>query len=497
MQNSMQNSIAGIGQPMTFLYSGDWDVDTSGGKSTLHWLLRDSRQADFVIHNGDMAYDLDGWDGRHGDHFLRTIEPMTSSLPWIPNLGDHERDKHWTRNGIPLDEFIYDGYLNRFAPGLQPLSASSASGSPRYYSFNRGKVHFVLIDSDLWFHPPNYGLGDGQWNWLKKDLASVDLEKTPWKILMMHRSMYCSTHPSSPECHIESVRLRDGILLWPRYTFLLLQLLFLSLHVWVISDTTIFLINKLQNTFESGTTHAARFGTEVGEKMEPSIASQKSDSQSSVGEESPLLVNKEDEPLKSDRVSKALFDQGRLRLIIVFTLGVLGIFIWSVAYCMYPGFLPSMFLWSMQLGAVTSPHWQLERILNEHGVDLVLSGHTHVFERSWPTDAGVPQQDHFFEPVAPVYVVSGAATGGTTEAGEYVGAPPVWSVYRDTDKHRFSYGHVVVNSTHLTYEQRISGKCPLGIDQCKDLKYFPHVVHPGDSSRILDTFTIEKNTDKF
>ena len=48
-------------------------------------------------------------------------------------------------------------------------------------------VHFVMMSTEHDFRP-----GSRQYQWLEKDLKSVDRSKTPWVIVGGHRAMYTS-----------------------------------------------------------------------------------------------------------------------------------------------------------------------------------------------------------------------------------------------------------------------------------------------------------------
>lgn len=119
----------------------------------------------------------------------------------------------------------YTAYSNRFRmPG-----AESGGVSNFWYSFDYGLAHFIAIDGETDFaYSPEwpfirdakagetlpqenetfitdagpFGKIDGnswkdntayeQYQWLEKDLASIDRTKTPWVIAMSHRPMYSS-----------------------------------------------------------------------------------------------------------------------------------------------------------------------------------------------------------------------------------------------------------------------------------------------------------------
>ena len=62
---------------------------------------------------------------------------------------------------------------------------------------------------------------------------------------------------------------------------------------------------------------------------------------------------------------------------------IAGVILRSIAFT-EPGewFIPFL-LWNLRVGALWSD-WDLEKVLNQYQVDLVLSGHTHIYERTHP-----------------------------------------------------------------------------------------------------------------
>lgn len=118
-----------------------------------------------------------------------------------------------------------------------------------WYSFDYGLAHFVSINTETDYalspewpfardlkagetHPTesetyvtdsgpfgkvgNYSDNKAyeQYNWLVKDLASVDRHKTPWVIVMGHRPMYSSevsSYQKNLRNAFESVMLQNGV----------------------------------------------------------------------------------------------------------------------------------------------------------------------------------------------------------------------------------------------------------------------------------------------
>eukprot|EP00019_Armaparvus_languidus_P004067 CAMPEP_0168602518 /NCGR_PEP_ID=MMETSP0420-20121227/14150_1 /TAXON_ID=498008 /ORGANISM="Pessonella sp." /LENGTH=468 /DNA_ID=CAMNT_0008641261 /DNA_START=167 /DNA_END=1573 /DNA_ORIENTATION=- len=147
------------------------------------------RSIDFILHDGDTSY-ADGvqfiWD-----QYYRKVQPYTTRLPVFIVPGNHEI----------ADDFA--AYKHRhFMP-----SQSSKSGTNMYWSANVDNVHIVGVSSesefDTAFQSPH------QLAWLEQDLKSVDRQKTPWIILMLHRPLYCSSG-SPQDCKMFAGLLRSN-----------------------------------------------------------------------------------------------------------------------------------------------------------------------------------------------------------------------------------------------------------------------------------------------
>jgi len=81
----------------------------------------------------------------------------------------------------------------------------------------------------------------------------------------------------------------------------------------------------------------------------------------------------------------------------------------------------------------------MEALLYQHGVDLVVAGHVHAYERSVPTFRGRP------DPCGPVFVNVG--DGGNREGLDFdYYQRPEWSAYREP-----SYGHGVLDLLNATH----------------------------------------------
>jgi hypothetical protein len=97
-----------------------------------------------------------------------------TGIPFFQVPGNHDVD-----NTALTDETSVETFTRLFGPGN--------------YSFNRGEVHYVVLDDVLWIDNGYIGyLSQAQLDWLKADLSFVEKGKTV--ILFMHIPPYCTQH---------------------------------------------------------------------------------------------------------------------------------------------------------------------------------------------------------------------------------------------------------------------------------------------------------------
>ncbi len=144
-----------------------------------------SRIRQAVFHGGDISYAnglLSGWD-----FFLQQLVPITSAVPYLTVMGNHEMD--WP--GIPGE--IYPGLQDSagecgvLSMKLLPMPAPAQLYSP-WWSYDIGLVHIVGMETEQ-----NFSRGSAQYAWLEADLASVNRSITPWVVLGGHRPMYVNS----------------------------------------------------------------------------------------------------------------------------------------------------------------------------------------------------------------------------------------------------------------------------------------------------------------
>ncbi|KAK6933880.1 Purple acid phosphatase, N-terminal [Dillenia turbinata] len=141
---------------------------------------------DSIFHIGDISYAtgfLVEWD-----YFLHLITPIASKVSYMTAIGNHERDYldsgsvYVTPDSGGECGVAYETYFPMPTP---------AKDKP-WYSIEQGSVHFTIISTEH-----DWSENSEQYEWMSKDMASVDRSKTPWLIFVGHRPMYSSSSPTS------------------------------------------------------------------------------------------------------------------------------------------------------------------------------------------------------------------------------------------------------------------------------------------------------------
>jgi len=119
------------------LIFGDWGIGPVGtDTSNLLYAHSKMRAFDAIIHIGDMGYDLDSFNGKVGDEFGRIKEPVAANYPYMTIPGNHE------------DHHNFTAYKTRYN---MPINEANNATST-FFSFNLGLAHYVMIDTELYFH---------------------------------------------------------------------------------------------------------------------------------------------------------------------------------------------------------------------------------------------------------------------------------------------------------------------------------------------------------
>jgi len=153
-----------------FVVVGDCGSRDSVQRDVAASVLRSD--ADLVLIPGDAIYDR-GAEAELNPAYFLPYRTLIDRIPFYLALGNHDV---MTENGRPLIESVH-------------LPRNNADGSERFYSFDRGAVHFVALDSNQ-----DLASGSVQGDWLVADLASSARE---WVVIFLHHPPYSSSRHGS------------------------------------------------------------------------------------------------------------------------------------------------------------------------------------------------------------------------------------------------------------------------------------------------------------
>ncbi|KAF1319985.1 Calcineurin-like phosphoesterase, partial [Globisporangium splendens] len=158
-------------------------------------------------------------EGSVWDKFFHVIEPYATRTPYMISVGNHEYvytsggDNDPSGGAEPSKNSFHPSWGNYGSdsngecsvPMYRRFHAPATGNSIYWYSFNYGGVHVVQISTEH-----NWTRGSEQYEWLKKDLESVDRGATPWVVLTAHRMMY-STQLGMESDMIVAKHFRDEV----------------------------------------------------------------------------------------------------------------------------------------------------------------------------------------------------------------------------------------------------------------------------------------------
>lgn len=132
--------------------------------------------ADFFIHLGDIAYNMEESYGLVGDMYLSNMEPASSVIPYMTVAGNHEQYDNFTN------------YYNRFTMPDRNTSHNL------WYSLDKPPVKFININSESFYYSFQVPTIKNMINYINSTLKGVNRSKFPWVIVSAHRPMYCSSN---------------------------------------------------------------------------------------------------------------------------------------------------------------------------------------------------------------------------------------------------------------------------------------------------------------
>lgn len=182
--------------------TGDFGAGTAGQLAVRNSYLNyvGTSPANFWIWLGDNAYGA-GQPAEYTNYVFNIYPEILKNLPVFPSIGNHDYANVNYQSGTALGtDFEY------FKAFTMPTSAELggvASGTEKYYSYNFGNVHFVVLDSFGAFN----NSGSAMYNWLQSDLQA---NTQKWTVCYFHHPPYTKgTHNSDTE--IESINIRQNL----------------------------------------------------------------------------------------------------------------------------------------------------------------------------------------------------------------------------------------------------------------------------------------------
>ena len=167
-----------------------------------------------TFHIGDMAYDLNNDEGRRGDVFMNSIEPVSAYLPYMTCLGNHEKNHDYFQythrfNNMPANAPNFSDFMKLTSSGEEWTMAGDFPREYKdlqnnwFYSYEINNTHFVMLNVEAYVNHEGKKyepVVQAQYEWLERDLASVDRSKIDFIIIMGHKGFYCSTVKGGSVC---------------------------------------------------------------------------------------------------------------------------------------------------------------------------------------------------------------------------------------------------------------------------------------------------------
>ena len=149
------------------------DYDVWGGVAKM--AFEKNPDADFFVNVGDIVDN--GEDKNQWQAWMEKVSEQMKKIPFVPVMGNHETYSRDWQVRFPV------AYINYFAVPENNVEDFSR----RFYSFDFGTAHFVVLDSQ-WdelekFQPD---LIETQKNWLREDLKKTSKK---WKVAFIHKDV--------------------------------------------------------------------------------------------------------------------------------------------------------------------------------------------------------------------------------------------------------------------------------------------------------------------
>ncbi|MBL9175943.1 MAG: metallophosphoesterase [Verrucomicrobiales bacterium] len=169
---------AGTVQPLRFWVLGDAGTGSSGQLSVRNAFYQQSanRYTDLILLLGDNAYN-NGTDAEYQAKLFDVYGSIFRSTASFSVIGNH--DTAQLADPVPSTT----PYFQIFNPPMAGEGGGVPSGTPRYYSFDYGNIHFVCLDSMT----SDRTTTSPMLTWLRQDLEQNSAD---WLIALFHHPPY-------------------------------------------------------------------------------------------------------------------------------------------------------------------------------------------------------------------------------------------------------------------------------------------------------------------
>lgn len=193
--------------PIRFWVTGDQgkagEIQSAVRDAMLSWSKRNPRLSDvnarkdvesvsnpdFWLTTGDNAY-RSGTNQQFQDNFFTPYSSILKQTPVWPAYGNHDA-RRWA-------------FFNIFSLPTKAEAGGIASATEKYYSFDYGALHVVMLDS----HSSRIQKNSRMLRWLQKDLAATSQK---WLVAVFHHPPYSkgthnSDNPADSLTRMQNVR---------------------------------------------------------------------------------------------------------------------------------------------------------------------------------------------------------------------------------------------------------------------------------------------------
>ena len=174
-----------------FIIFGDLATDAYGANT---WADIEANAknllSQFMIHVGDLAYDLSTDNSQVGDSYMATLQPIAGYIPYMVAAGNHETTDS------------YYNYLTRF----------DMPNTKYYYTYTVGPIRFLAVHTEAFLFET--GMINSLMAFVYQTLNRSPADKAayPWLIVYAHRPMYCIPPPNKPQtCASEAESIKQNL----------------------------------------------------------------------------------------------------------------------------------------------------------------------------------------------------------------------------------------------------------------------------------------------